>query len=284
MAVNFLLLMVDCSFKDRINKLIVMNKATKLLSLTCAVAALLTSCKKDQIPEKDPGSTNDPIPGIAKLEVALNDDYLPAAKIDSALAIWEVNGAVQTIRLTKDNRSLAASLSAFNSGQGTLSVQLYTQSKLDNMPLQWEKQLSHTLNRTSPVRLAAPVSIKDASWSPRAICKSEIHNATFTAIIALRPEDAYFELKEVTAAVAQRIEVVRSFYNQDTTHLVASRGWIGDASKLSSQGNLVDRNHFRSLVEQLDGRPWDRYKIRASFYERISPGRIYEVEFEKPKL
>jgi hypothetical protein len=242
-----------------------------------ASAVVLWSCKKDTIPA--------PNPAWAQLEVVLNETYMPAAKIDSAVAIWEVNGSAQTVKLQVAGNKLTASLAQLSkAGAGTLAVQLYTQTKAYNQSLQWEKRFAYTLNRTTPVQLAAPVSIKDPSWNPRLIARSDIYMAHFTAIIALRPEDAYFELKDVAPGIAQRIEVVRSFYQNDRNTLVASRGWVGDASKLDGKGNLTDRNHFSNLAEQIDGRAWNKYLVRASFFSQLEPHQIVQFDIFEDKL
>jgi hypothetical protein len=192
----------------------------------------------------------------------------------------------ETLKLQENGNKLKASLRDIqNDGTGILTLQLFTQTKVDGKPLQWEKRFSHTLNRSKMVQLTAPVDLKDKSWSPRIICRSEIYGAGFTAVIALRPEDSYFELKGVNPDISDRIEIVRSFFHNDTTNLVASRGWVGTAANLDSKGNLLDRDHFRNLTEQIDGRAWNKYKIRASFYNIIPnhPYENYEFEFEQDK-
>jgi hypothetical protein len=259
------------------NKTGIMKKlATKTLCLLVTATVFFASCKKERIIA--PGQT------AKQLQVTLNENYLPAAKVDSAVAIWEVNGTTQTVNLQLTDNKLTTSLANLkNNGTGKLAIQLFTQTKVGEMPLQWENRFTYTLNRTTPVSLAAPADIKDPSWHPRAICKSDIYNGNFTAIIAIRPEDAYFELKEIAPGLAKRIEVVRSFYQNDTTHLVASRGWVGNKSNLDAKGNLVDREHFSNLPEQIGERSWNKYKIRATFYANTNPQQIYESEFEQNK-
>lgn len=253
---------------------------------TLAVILILTirgfvSCKKETVTANDGSLHGTP---DAQLRVALNGTYLPPAKIDSAVAIWEVAGTAQTVPLRPGGNLLTTALTNFvNSGSGTLTVQLFTQSMVSDKPLQWEQRFAYTLNRKAAVQLAAPVGLNDASWNPRAISHSQMANANATLIIALRPEDAYFELKDVAPDVAKRIEIVRSFYLNDTTALIASRGWIGQADNLNSNGGLVNRDHFAALPVQIAGRAWSKYKIRASFYAALNPDRIYETEFVNDK-
>lgn len=249
---------------------------TKTVFAAFSITLLMAACKQDAV--------GDMVSSSKALQVALNESYMPAAKIDSALAIWEVNGTTQTVKLQQTANALTTSLDSFKkSGAGMLTVQLFSQTKIGNEPLQWEKRFTYTLDRAKPVSLTAPANIKDAAWNPRVISKYESFDGQFTAIIAVRPEDAYFELKGVAPAIAKRIEIVRSFFLNDTTTLVASRGWTGDASHLDTKGNLVDRQHFQNLMELLDGKEWDKFKVRATFYAQVTPHQIIEYEIEQDK-
>jgi hypothetical protein len=240
-------------------------------SLLLSVAVLLSSCKKDTL-QAHGRST-------ALLQVALTEGYMAAGKVDSAFALWEVNGSTQIIKLQVADNMLTTSLDSFKkSGAGMLAIQLYSQIKMDNIPLLWEKRFSHTLDRSTPVRITSPAGITDPSWNPRLVYKSDIYQAEFTTIIALRPEDSYFELKGVQPAIAKRIEIMRSYYQNDTSTVVVRKGWTGQASDLDTYGNLVNRAHFQSLAGEIGGKPWNKVKVRASFYARISPVEIYEAE------
>ena len=250
---------------------------TKISSLALSITLLFASCEKHPVIQ--------PIEKSGQLEVALNETYMPMAKIDSAIAFWQVDGKTQIIKLTPSGNKLTTSLDSFTQpGTGMLAVQLFTQTKLNDMPLQWEQRFTYSLNRGSDVRLAGPANIKDPLWNPRLIQISTIYQAEFTVITAIRPEDAYFELKGIAPAVANRIEIVRSFFENDTTRLVAKQEWIGAANNLDNAGNLVNREHFKNLAEQINGKMWGKSKIRASIYKQLNPNEIYEAEtlLEKP--
>lgn len=258
-----------------------MKKIFTLAAVLIITLAGFVACKKEPV---SVNNGNPPATPDAQLQVALNDSYLPAAKIDSAIAVWEVAGTGQTVPLEVEGNKLTTDLANFvRSGSGTLTVQLFTQAKVNDMPLQWEQRFAYTLNRKTAVQLTAPSDFKDPSWNPRAISRSEISVAKGTVIIALRPEDAYFELKDVAPDIAKRIEIVRSFYLNDTTALVASRGWMGQAADLDTKGGYINRNHFADLPAQMAGRTWNKYKIRASFHAALNPARIYETEFVNDK-
>ena len=247
--------------------------------ILASTLVLLASCKKDA---DTPTTPQPPGQALAKdLVVNLNSNYLTAAKLDSAIATWEVEGHTQQVKLEMKGNKASASLSRFtHMGTGKLTVQLFTQTKIDNIPLQWENRFDYTLNRTTALQLAAPVGINDPSWNPRLMYHSEMYEANFLALIAVRPEDTYFELKGVDPNIASRIEVVRTFFHNDTTTLVASKGWAGQRSDLDGQGNFVNRDHFQNLAEEIGGRAWNILKVRASFYRHVSPAEIYEAETE----
>lgn len=255
-------------------KIFVMKKTFTLLVLLVTAFA---ACRKEPL-KPEPVTTDAP------LEIALNETYMPAAKIDSALAVWETAGTTQTVALQRSGNKLSTRLSNFKSGNGTLTVQLFTQTTVAGKPLQWEKRFVHTLSSSSPLLLAAPTSFADAAWNPRMISRNDIAGASATVIIGLRPGDAYFELKNVTAALSKRIVLERSFYLNDTANLVAAKTWVGDAADLDAGGNLVDRHHFETLEAQLGAGQWNKYLIKAQFYAQLSPNYIYETEFilDKP--
>jgi hypothetical protein len=53
----------------------------------------------------------------------------------------------------------------------------------------------------------------------------------------------------------------------------------GQGGCLASQENrvnLVNREHFLGLDEQLQGREWNQYRIEASFHLNSVPASIYQ--------
>lgn len=64
---------------------------TKTFPFALALLIIVSSCKKDRV--------DAPVLQDAQLQVSLNENYMPATKVDSALAIWEVAGKTQTITL-----------------------------------------------------------------------------------------------------------------------------------------------------------------------------------------
>lgn len=82
---------------------------TKMIVFAATVVVVFTACKKDDVMEPQrPGQEE-----VKNLEVTLNNSYLPAAKLDSAFAIWEVNGTTQKVKLQLSNNILSTSLAGF---------------------------------------------------------------------------------------------------------------------------------------------------------------------------
>lgn len=245
--------------------------------LTMVLPALFISCDKDPL-EQYPDDTNGKPPVAKQLIVVLDEEYMPTAKVDSAIAIWEVNGTSKTVKLQLQGNQLVSSLSDFQqSGTGTLTVQLFTQVQADGRPLQWETRLPYTLNRNSDKVLDGPAGIKDPAWNPRVIFKYGVTaNERFTFIVAIRPDDPYLELIGVKPQYASRIDIFRGFYKNEPLSLVTSRNWTCSAACLDSKGNLLNKEFFLGLPAQLNGKQWDHFRITAHFYITNNPNKIYE--------
>lgn len=262
------------------------------LSTYCfmALAAFLfASCSKD--PVSKPGTKPAPgeqQPSVKELRLALNDAYLPLAKVDSAVAIWAVNGTTKTVKLQVADGVLKTSLAQFtNPGSGTLTVQLFTQLTVDGQPLQWEYRTGYTLDYTTSVLLTAPTGISDPQWKPRVIFRYDNSmGSKFSAVIALRPNDPYFELKGVEPIYAKKIEIRRSFHDKATGQIVFSRGWVCEQAGCLDQTtwSVVDRSHFLNLAEQLDGRQWDQLRVEAYFHLNSTPASAIGFAMAQDKL
>lgn len=258
----------------------------KTLAIPVLLIAALAACRKDPTAvTPTPTPVPDPVATGANLEISLNDTYLPASKIDSALAVWETAGTIETVALQWSGNKLVTRSSNFKkAGNGMLTVQLFTQTTVDGKPLQWERRFAHTLTFSTPLLLVAPTSFTDAAWQPRMVCRSQIDGAGATTIFGLRPDDAYFELKGVDPYIAKRIVVERSFHLNGLTDTVVVKTWVGDKANLDAGGNLLNRTYFASLLTQLGNRPWNKYVVKAQYYAQINPARVFESEFilDKP--
>ena len=256
-----------------------------LLGLTIAIS----SCEKDKGPHggrpANGGNSGGQPGSTAKyVQVSLNN-YLPAAKVDSAIVIWEAHGVTQTVKMTLANNQYRVPLSSLNNnGNGVLTIQIFSQLKEDGKPLQWEHRIAYLMDRTKDVSVAAPADFNDPSWHPRAVFQYDNSmGSRFSALVALRPEDSYFELKGVEPVYAKRIEIVRSFHQKETGTVAFSRGWVGSYTNLDNKGNLVDRLHFSNLREQIIDKDWNQYRIRASFHLNSNPAMTYQFTLVQDK-
>lgn len=118
-----------------------------------------------------------------------------------------MNGKVQTERLQLSHDTLFVNASTLDKGAGVLTVQLFTNIVLRQRKLQWEKRLETTIKPGQPVHWAAPLNFEDNNWFPKVILTDAPTN--FTAIVALRPDDAYFLLKNVPPGF--KIELERNY-------------------------------------------------------------------------
>ncbi|HYK55678.1 MAG TPA: hypothetical protein VEV15_04305, partial [Flavisolibacter sp.] len=160
---------------------------------------LLAACEKQPL--------SPPVEKNHRIAIKLNDTYLAAEKIDSALLFWEINGKVQTQRLQLSHDTLFTETKHLDKGTGVLTVQLFTSIELRQRKLQWEKRTDLTLKDGQSIDWAAPLNFEDNNWFPRVIMIDAPTN--FTAIVALRPDDAYFLLKNVPAGF--KIELERHY-------------------------------------------------------------------------
>ncbi|HYO22431.1 MAG TPA: hypothetical protein VER36_08490 [Flavisolibacter sp.] len=83
---------------------------------------VLFSCKKDQ--SNQPPAVKEPA-----FVVVLDRAYMPGNKIDSAFALWEVNGQKQSVKLLVSNDMLKDAIRQFQEGNGKLTLHLFTAIK-----------------------------------------------------------------------------------------------------------------------------------------------------------
>lgn len=219
--------------------------------LTAALLGLLfaTGCKKDPV-QPAPSPPEEEAPRIA---IKLNGDYLPAAKIDSANLIWELNGQVQEAKMELSNDTLFAETKSLAKGAGRLTVQVFSKVVLRYRNLQWERRTELTLKNKQSVNWKAPTGYEDAEWNPRVILIDP--PSRFTAVIGLRPTDPYFLLKNVPPGF--KIELERNYTRiPGGAEIVAGRLWRCNAVCTDARGIIEDREFFRPLATQIAGREW----------------------------
>lgn len=247
----------------------------KLVGLWALFTVLAFSACKKGVDEPKPI----PIEGKKHLNVVLHP-YLQPSEIDSAIAKWIVGGVEKTVKLSLRNDSLYADIQSFAKGAGTMTVQIFSNKKLENKPLQFERSVSLDLQHTSNVRINGPDSIQDVNWKPRIIF-SVIHSNSLvaTTIVALRPQDNYFEFQKIDPAWRHRIIVERIYYRLGTPNsVIADGGWDCTNNCPSANGNYINTTYFEFLARQAGNQSWNRVEFLVRFYS--APNNAVESNFE----
>lgn len=217
---------------------------------------ILSSCaKKPVCPE--------PRPELKALAVALDKNYLGAGLVDSAFALWETGTQQQRILLSKSNDSLVAGLKQFATGQGRLSLQLFTQIKFGTSnSSQWVYSKEATINPNRELIVAGPGSFQDAHWKPRVEIKDAVGHF---AVVALRPDDPYFFVKDV-ADNLRKLVVGREYWRQGGGVFKVGGGeWQCSSNCRNSYGHVENSQFFSFLPDQIGNSSWNHIEITVLY-------------------
>lgn len=230
----------------------------KKLSIAVAVILLTASCKKTNVP---------PVVVNQDLTIKLNTQYLPAAKIDSAMVTWDNGTRAVTKKMVLRNDSLVLPLQGFDKGDGTMTIQLFTQAKLKNENLQWEKRFTAKLETNSSFSFAAPTGYTDADWNPRVILIDGF--TQLTAIVALRPEDSYFQVKNIPAAFP-KVELERNYTRiPGGAEIIAGGTW---KCNNCAGANVENRNFFEYQKNLVAGKQWAMVEVGVGLFGNTPVG------------
>jgi hypothetical protein len=194
------------------------------------------------------------------LSIKLNTQYLSGAQVDSAFAIWTIeNQQPQRIKMTVQNDSLLAGMKLFNEGAGRLVIHIFSNKKYRNQYYgQWLSEVSVALKKDKPKSYNGPTGFFDAGWFPRVDLKDGIGHR---AIIALRPDDPYFIIKDPGHAVKE---------------LVIERGYWKTVGGVQLAGSAVykcrnaclgveNTTYFTTLPGRIGTTPWNHISIYILF-------------------
>lgn len=227
---------------------------------------LLGACKKNKEEYKTPA-------GPGNLAIKLDTSYMPVNKIDSALAVWEINGSSKTLKLQLSGDTLRAPLQEFSEGNGRLTIQLYTKVKVNNTDLQWEKRWQFELQHTEPLILQGPASYEDNNWMPRVILTESF--TKFIAILAVRPDDPYFCLKNLPAKYPY-IEFERGYYKIPGGVEYAGYGYYKCNGTCGTE--LEDRTFFAQMGNMVGIKPWTSLWMGVGLFSKTEINS-YSVSF-----
>jgi hypothetical protein len=242
-----------------------------LLTAVLLGITLLSSCKKERLTQNPPPSLDEQAPRIA---IKLNPNYLSAEKIDSATLIWETTTGTQEAAMRVSNDTLFAQTNTLSKGNGRLTVQIFSNVKLRHQSLQWEKRVEITLPKKQSINWTAPTGYEDGGWNPRVILIDAL--SKLTAIIALRPTDPYFLLKNIPEGF--KIELERNYARiPGGAEIVAGGLWRCNTVCTNPRGIIENREFFLPLAAQIAGREWKMVETGVGLFgpNGSSGGTLY---------
>lgn len=239
-----------------------MNRIVNSL-FTVSVICLLTACKKDPLPK----------PVDAKLSVKLEQAYVDISEVDSAIAIWKMGDKQVQAKLEVDGDDLKANIKDWNEGAGTLTVRVYGKNDYPGAYRGiWELRESMTMKKSVSVEVSGPQSFSDSKWKPRIVLKDGIGHE---AIVALRPDDPYFLLKDVSHAT-HKIVVERAYWKTiQGVMMTANKVW----NCTSNCTGAADEEYFKSLPTQIGTKPWNHVSITILYQTSVN-GEGWVLNFE----
>jgi hypothetical protein len=247
----------------------------KLIGLWALFTVLTFSACKKGVDEPKPIRVEDK----KYLNIVLHP-YIHPSEVDSAIAKWKVGGVEKTVKLVLRNDSLYADVQLFTKGAGAMTVQIFSNKKLENKSLQFERSLSLDLQHTSNIRINGPENIQDVNWKPRIIFSIVQNNSLIaTTVVAIRPQDNYFEFQKIDPAWRHRIIVERIYYRLGTPNsVIADGGWDCTNNCPSVNGSYINTTHFQFLAQQAGNQSWNRVEFMVRFYN--APNNAIESNFE----
>ncbi len=229
----------------------------------------LVSCQKDA-PVINPPQV-DPTPMISIKLTA----YMQKIQIDSAVATWTKGGQVvqRTMDLKKD--SLVVSSDAFATGNGVLTIQIYSNKKFGQYKSIWVMNQEFSLLHDRVYSFSGPAALFDALWKPRVILNDAVGHE---AIVALMPDDPYFKIKKVSNQVI-RVVVDRAYWKLGGGIVnVAQKTWQCANGCIQYNEDFVNEEFFKSFPATIGNNPWNHIEINI-LYAHDTMGSGYMLNF-----
>jgi len=233
---------------------------------------VFSSCRKDPPQHHTPPATEK---DSTVLAINLNDFYMPANKVDSASAVWEANGIRQQIKLHVGENKLTANLEKFTEGTGQMTMTLYSKLKFGGYAAsQWVLEKEMAIDHKMAIVFSAPGNFNDMLWSPRALLKDGVGHS---AVVALRPDDPYFLVKDVPANLG-KIVVYRGYWNTvNGVRQVAGKEWQCFTNCIDANGNIENNEFFSFFPSSIGNRTWNHIEIIILYEEPNGWGTIIDL-------
>ncbi|HEX2845984.1 MAG TPA: hypothetical protein VHN59_05515 [Chitinophagaceae bacterium] len=227
-------------------------KQTLHILIAAALLVLGSSCSKTPIPP-------DPEIGAKNLSVELDKSYLGSGLVDSAIAVWDINGQQKRVALSNHNDTLSADINQFEAGSGTLTIQVFSKLKFGNSSLsQWLFTQQVAITQKTGLKIAGPKNFSDLHWKPRVELKDGIGNF---AVVALRPDDPYFFVKNLSANL-KSIVVARDYWKTGGgVFRVGGGEWKCNTNCTNSNGDVENSQFFSFLPAQIGTASWNHIEI-----------------------
>jgi hypothetical protein len=238
----------------------------KLVSLWAMILLVAAGCRKNDGDATLPPPPPPPPPANALLVVKITGGYITPAMVDSAFAVWTKAGEEKKVKMEKRNDSLLVNLSEFSEGNGTMAIRVYTTKKFaQHYNSQWFLSKDIELKRSTAVVFGGPDGFNDANWLPRALIKDGIGHE---ALVALRPEDAYFSIKEFGHPVV-KLEVTREYWQTKGGLTMAGGGqWRCN----TGCGAVTNTDFFNFLPAMIGNKQWDHIEWYIMFWTDANGG------------
>lgn len=223
-------------------------------SLVVALIATigLSSCKKDT-PVVNPPRV-DPSPLIS---VKLNA-YMQNIQVDSAVATWNKGGQIVQKTMTIKKDSLVVSSDAFPTGNGVLTIQIFSNKKFGQYKSIWVLNQEFSLLHDRVYSFSGPAALMDVLWKPRVILNDALGHE---AVVALMPEDPYFKIKKVSNQVLKLV-VDRSYWRLGGgVNNIAQKTWECGAGCIQYTNDIINEDFFKSFPTVIGDRPWNHVEI-----------------------
>ena len=141
-----------------------------------------------------------------------------------------------------------------------MTIQLYSQVQTQWKDLQFEKRWKLRLSHHQPIHLNGPVGLNDPEWMPRVILKE---SPPFVAIIALRPGDPYFSLRNLPARWPL-IELERGYYEiPGGVRYAGKKLWKCDGT---CGTDIEDRSIFAGLGVDVGTKHWTWIELGVGLF------------------
>lgn len=222
------------------------------LLLSLSLLAVLASCRKDKEDTTVP-------PADAVLLLRFSGTYLQTGQVDSALLQWKEGAQIHQQKFIARNDSLFLLQKDLPAGERDWEIQVFAQKRYANQYQGiWTTRKTLNLQGKQTITVNTPASFTDAGWKPRVHLKDAIGHA---AIVALRPDDAYFLISPTTHTTLKYV-LERTYWSTiGGPNSIASKTWEC-SNNCVSQPN---ESFFTDFVQRIGNRPWNHISLAVVF-------------------